>query len=125
MFRLLGLLLLCLHTSHAPHAEPPAFPGKVSQWNGFAKHDFDIDGLKTTVVVPAMPLAGRPWVWRGEFLWGVCGCGYRARQSWLALGLRQRAESVRLAQGHHGVGQSLRRTDGQVRASQAAGLHWT
>ncbi len=33
----------------------------------FCKHDFDIDGLKTTVVVPAMPLAGRPWVWRGEF----------------------------------------------------------
>jgi pimeloyl-ACP methyl ester carboxylesterase len=34
---------------------------------GFAKHDFEIDGLKTTVVVPATPLAGRPWVWRGEF----------------------------------------------------------
>jgi len=66
MFRLLGLLLLCSLTTLA-QAEPPAFPGKVSQWNGFAKHDFDIDGLKTTVVVPATPLAGRPWVWRGEF----------------------------------------------------------
>jgi len=48
-------------------AEPPAFPGKVSQWNGQAKHDFEVDGLKVTVVVPAKPLAGRPWIWRGEF----------------------------------------------------------
>ncbi len=43
------------------------FPGKVSKWNGFARHDFKIDGANVIVVVPAKPLPGRPWVWRGEF----------------------------------------------------------
>lgn len=66
MFRLLISFVL-FTASSALLADPPAFPGKVSQWNGLAKHDFEIDGLKTTVVVPETPLAGRPWVWRGEF----------------------------------------------------------
>lgn len=48
-------------------AEPPAWPGKVSQWNGQAKHDLEIEGLKVTVVVPAQSLESRPWLWRGEF----------------------------------------------------------
>lgn len=47
--------------------EPRPFPGKVSQWNGFARHDFQVDGANVIVVVPARPLSGRPWVWRGEF----------------------------------------------------------
>lgn len=66
MFRIL-ISFVIFTTSSALLAEPPAFPGKVSQWNGFAKHDFEIEGLRTTVVVPATPLPGRPWIWRGEF----------------------------------------------------------
>jgi pimeloyl-ACP methyl ester carboxylesterase len=66
MFRLL-LSFVLFTAASALLADPPPFPGKVSQWNGFAKHDFEIEGLKTTVVVPAQPLEGRPWIWRGEF----------------------------------------------------------
>lgn len=47
--------------------EAKPFPGKQTQWNGFAKHDFQVDGANAIVVAPAKPLPGRPWVWRGEF----------------------------------------------------------
>lgn len=43
------------------------FPGKVSQWNGFRRHDFPIDGANVIVVEPTRALPGRPWAWRGEF----------------------------------------------------------
>lgn len=48
-------------------SEPKPFPGNISQWNGLARHDFRVDGANVIVVAPAKPLAGRPWVWRGEF----------------------------------------------------------
>lgn len=44
-----------------------AFPGKVSDWNGYARHDFEFKGHTATVVVPKQALPGRPWVWHGEF----------------------------------------------------------
>ncbi|MFO0967154.1 MAG: alpha/beta hydrolase [Gemmataceae bacterium] len=43
------------------------FAGKTSKWNGFARHDFQVDGADVIVVEPARPLPGRPWAWRGEF----------------------------------------------------------
>ncbi len=43
------------------------FPGKISQWNGFVRHDFQVDGANVIVVEPKSPLPGKPWVWRGEF----------------------------------------------------------
>jgi pimeloyl-ACP methyl ester carboxylesterase len=64
---ILLVIVILLSRASAAVAEPPAFPGKISPWQGSAKHDFDLDGLKVTVVVPAQPLAGRPWLWRGEF----------------------------------------------------------
>ena len=51
----------------AEDASAPAFPGKVSQWNGFSRYDFEIDGRPVLVVAPKEPLAGNPWVWHGEF----------------------------------------------------------
>ncbi len=45
----------------------PAFPGTTSSWNGFARHDFELAGKRLTVVAPATPAPGRPWVWHGEF----------------------------------------------------------
>jgi pimeloyl-ACP methyl ester carboxylesterase len=47
--------------------EPKPFPGAVSRWNGFVRHDFQVDGRDVTVVEPEMPLPRRPWAWRGEF----------------------------------------------------------
>lgn len=43
------------------------FPGTVSDWNGFKKYDFTVDGKPVLVVVPHQPAPGRPWVWHGEF----------------------------------------------------------
>ena len=43
------------------------FPGKQSDWNGFRRYDFEVDGKPVLVVAPERPAAGRPWVWHGEF----------------------------------------------------------
>lgn len=43
------------------------WPGKTSEWNGFRRHDFEIAGHPVSVVAPAAPASGRPWVWHGEF----------------------------------------------------------
>lgn len=47
--------------------EPTPFPGAVSRWEGFVRHDFPVAGARAIVVEPARPRPGRPWVWRGEF----------------------------------------------------------
>ena len=44
-----------------------AFPGKTSDWNGYARHDFEIAGKPVSVVEPKTPAPGLPWVWHGEF----------------------------------------------------------
>ncbi|MGL4553900.1 MAG: CotH kinase family protein, partial [Gemmataceae bacterium] len=62
-----AVALIFLAVSPALAAGPMPFGGTVSTWNGFARHDFTVAGMKATAVVPAKPLAGRPWVWRGEF----------------------------------------------------------
>jgi pimeloyl-ACP methyl ester carboxylesterase len=61
----LGLTILLASTARA--AEPEPFPGTVSKWQGFVRHDFQVDGRNVIVVEPAKPLPGRPWAWRGEF----------------------------------------------------------
>ena len=48
-------------------ATPLDLPGKTSEWNGFRRHDFEIDGRPVTVIAPATPAPGKPWVWHGEF----------------------------------------------------------
>lgn len=45
----------------------PEFPGEKSQWNGFVRHDFEVEGRSVLVVSPAKPAPGLPWVWHGEF----------------------------------------------------------
>ena len=66
--RTLPLLLAVLASAAASSAaEPKPFPGKVSMWEGFTRHDFQVDGATVIVVEPSRPLPGRPWVWRGEF----------------------------------------------------------
>jgi len=48
-------------------SQPKPFPGKISKWNDFARHDFQVDGTNVIMVIPPKPLPGRPWAWRGEF----------------------------------------------------------
>jgi pimeloyl-ACP methyl ester carboxylesterase len=51
----------------APDTNTPLFPGAKSQWEGFNRYDFQVDGRQVIVVVPRQPLPGRVWAWRGEF----------------------------------------------------------
>jgi pimeloyl-ACP methyl ester carboxylesterase len=60
---ILGSLLLAVASAEAPKP----FPGVESRWEGFARHDFRVDGAKAVVVEPNKSLPGRPWAWRGEF----------------------------------------------------------
>jgi pimeloyl-ACP methyl ester carboxylesterase len=46
---------------------PAAFPGTKSQWNGYDRYDFAVDGRACLVVAPKKAAAGRPWIWRTEF----------------------------------------------------------
>ena len=51
----------------AAESDAAAFPGKRSQWNGYERYDFQVDGKPVLVVAPKQAAAGRPWVWHGEF----------------------------------------------------------
>jgi pimeloyl-ACP methyl ester carboxylesterase len=62
----LAMVALCgLVTSAANGADP--LPGKTSDWHGFTKHDFEVDGKSVLIVAPKEAAPGRPWVWHGEF----------------------------------------------------------
>lgn len=59
----LGLLYTCTFNAH----EIPPFPGKITEWNGFERHDFEVGGTPAIVVVPKKAAKGKPWIWRTEF----------------------------------------------------------
>jgi pimeloyl-ACP methyl ester carboxylesterase len=40
---------------------------KRSEWNGFARVDFEVAGRPCLLVAPKVAAAGRPWIWRTEF----------------------------------------------------------
>lgn len=48
-------------------AQAAAFPGTTSDWNGYVKYDFEVDGKAVLVVTPKQAAPGKPWVWHGEF----------------------------------------------------------
>lgn len=62
----LSAWVACCTLSAADGAEPP-FPGRKTQWHGFDRYDFKVDGCDVLVVVPKEAAAGRPWIWRAEF----------------------------------------------------------
>lgn len=43
------------------------WPGTESQWNGYAKYDFNVDQRPAYVVLPKQAAEGNPWVWRARF----------------------------------------------------------
>lgn len=68
MLRFLMASLLFPVLAWMPESSHAAdFPGKASDWNGFARYDFQVDGKPVLVVAPQKPAPGRPWVWHGEF----------------------------------------------------------
>lgn len=54
-------------TKGATAAGDAPFPGKKSNWNGYDKYDFTVDGKPVLVVTPKTAAPGKPWVWHGEF----------------------------------------------------------
>lgn len=62
----LTLLLLALSATSTMAIGAP-FPGKQSDWNGYQRYDFEVDGRPVVVVAPRQPAQGKPWVWHGEF----------------------------------------------------------
>src|SRR4051812_34762334 len=46
---------------------PAPFPGKLSEFYGFARYDFEVGGRPVLVVVPKRMAPGKPWCWHGEF----------------------------------------------------------
>ena len=78
---IVGLLAVLAPTAEA--AEPETFPGAVSRWEGFVRHDFQVDGRNVIVVEPEKPLPGRPWAWRGEFFGAFPGADVElVRRGW-------------------------------------------
>jgi pimeloyl-ACP methyl ester carboxylesterase len=61
----LGLSATCAARLFAAEGAP--FPGKKSQWNGYDRYDFTVDGRACCVVTPKAVAPGRPWIWRTEF----------------------------------------------------------
>jgi pimeloyl-ACP methyl ester carboxylesterase len=43
------------------------FPGRHSDYKGYDRYDFVVDGRQTIVVGPRQTAVGKPWVWRAEF----------------------------------------------------------
>lgn len=48
-------------------AEAPAAAVKTSDWNGYAREDFEVAGHAGLVVHPKEAAPGHPWIWRTEF----------------------------------------------------------
>ncbi len=51
----------------AAPARTQSFPGKTSDYHGYRRYDFVVDGCQAIVVTPKQPAAGLPWIWRAEF----------------------------------------------------------
>lgn len=62
---MLSMAAMCGKSVLAGDASP--FPGAKSQWNGFDRYDFKVDGRDCFVVVPKKAAPGNPWIWRTEF----------------------------------------------------------
>jgi len=48
-------------------AAPAADAAEKSEWKGYAKLDFSVDGRSALLVAPKTPAPGKPWIWRTEF----------------------------------------------------------
>jgi len=67
-FRLVILLAATLYGTIAM-PDDCVFRGSAAVWNGYAIHEFEVDGRTCKVVCPERAASGRPWIWRARF-WG-------------------------------------------------------
>ncbi|MHC4994739.1 MAG: SGNH/GDSL hydrolase family protein [Planctomycetota bacterium] len=79
------------------------WPGESSDWKGYTRYNFEVDGRKAFVTEPEHAAPGNPWVWRARFP------GYHAE-----------IDEVLLARGFH---VAFIDTNGML-GSPAAMKHW-
>jgi pimeloyl-ACP methyl ester carboxylesterase len=61
------LLIPLIFTLTGPALQASDAPVKVSQWSGYERLDFAVDGRAALVVRPKAAAPGVPWIWRTEF----------------------------------------------------------
>src|SRR5258708_4071601 len=66
LFVVLVALMLTVPSVQAEEPSKP-FPGAKSNYHGFDRYDFVVDGQQSLVVTPKMAAKGKPWIWRAEF----------------------------------------------------------
>jgi pimeloyl-ACP methyl ester carboxylesterase len=59
---LLRISILSLLLAVFAHAQV-----KKSEWQGYERQDFTVDGRACLLVIPKEPAPGKPWIWRTEF----------------------------------------------------------
>jgi pimeloyl-ACP methyl ester carboxylesterase len=74
----------------------------VSDWKGFERRDFNVDGRAALLVLPKEAAPGRPWIWRTEFF-----------------GHEPQADLALLAKGFHVAHLDVRNLYGAPRALDA------
>lgn len=62
MFRIALVLASLVTFTHAQTVAP-----KTSDWMGYERLDFQVDGRAALLVKPKTPADGKPWIWRTEF----------------------------------------------------------
>lgn len=63
----LAFLLISAWVGIAPGVHAADWPGKKSNFHGYAQYDFPLEDFSCRVVVPAKPAPGNPWIWRARF----------------------------------------------------------
>ena len=63
----LAFLAIMAGSVFSPDGTVGGFTGKVSDWEGFQRVDFQVDGRWAWVVLPKSAAKGHPWIWRAEF----------------------------------------------------------
>ncbi|MEM7477933.1 MAG: GDSL-type esterase/lipase family protein [Planctomycetota bacterium] len=62
------LIFLILATSTAvTYVDAQEEARSKSQWQGFERADFEVEGRKAWLVKPDRPAEGKPWIWRARF----------------------------------------------------------
>ncbi len=63
------LLVAALGLGSATQAQQVLQPGaaQVSDWNGYQRLDFIVEGRPCILVLPKTVATGKPWIWRTEF----------------------------------------------------------
>ena len=64
---LAGMVAMADEAAKPAGAAPVAVAIQASNWNGYQKQSFSLDGVPAYVVVPKIAAPGKPWVWRTSF----------------------------------------------------------